>query len=421
MYATSGGSGGYTLTANGGTIDFGSSTGGLRFLASNMTLLNTTAQVTTKGTTKKYVLYGTSFTTGTRLIRTNFQTEANAVDLEIEGGSDTIAWYTTGVQSATFGQINWGTWSGTLSLTSGSLLRIARNFAWPASFTLSIPASSIYSFYFISTSATERTIDLSGVTYTSSNIVQGTINFGVDGSTSAQGLFKLTANIAWNLNPTVAGGLGSLYLYGGTLNLNGYTATASYGGWAGSGSGNITFNGGTISMAGQTPWDSSLNSNLTTTAGAGGRGYISFLSSNSSVTYPRDVYFGGNSFTACTIQFGTQINVNDSGTYYDWYDSPGSYINLAASTTHTFTNLTMFNYGTSGAKINISSISTPNATLSQASGTINAVYSNITNVNATGGATWNAYVTSGNTVISSTGWNVTNPFAYNAQFLQFFR
>jgi len=91
MYATVAGAGGSTLTVNGGTIDFGSSTGGLRFLGSNMTLMNTTAQVTTKGTTKKYVLYGSSFTTGTRTIRTDYQTEANAVDLEIAGVSDTLA------------------------------------------------------------------------------------------------------------------------------------------------------------------------------------------------------------------------------------------------------------------------------------------------------------------------------------------
>jgi hypothetical protein len=425
MYATSAGSGGSTLTANGGTIDFGSSTGGLRFLGSNMTLMNTTAQVTTKGTTKKYVLYGSSFTTGTRTIRTDYQTEANAVDLEIAGGSDTIAWYTTSAQTATFGQINWGTWSGTLSLTNSSNLRIARNFAWPASFTFSIPASSIYIFNFISTSATERTIDLSGVTYTSSNISQGSINFGVSGSTSAQGLFKLTANIAWNLSPAGgAGGLGNLNLYGGTLNLNGYTATASYGGWGGSGSGNITFNGGTISMLGQAPWDCSFNSNLTTTAGAGGRGFIDMTSKNTGVSGNRDVYFGGNSFTACTIKFGDLIRVNDSGTYYDWYITPGltNGIYLETSTTQTFTNITAFSNGTAGNLIKINwNSSTPNPTLSQASGTVNAVYSNINHVNATGGATWNAYVTNGNTVTSSTGWNTTDPFAYNAQFLQFFR
>jgi hypothetical protein len=147
-------------------------------------------------------------------------------------------------------------------------------------------------------------------------------------------------------------------------------------------------------------------------------------SKNSTVSGNREVYFGGNSFTACTIKLGDNIRVNDNGTYYDWYITPGltNGIFLEASTTQTFTTITAFNNGTAGNLIKINwNSSTPNPTLSQASGTVNAVYSNIDHVNATGGATWNAYVTNGNTVTSSTGWNTTDPFAYNAQFLQFFR
>jgi hypothetical protein len=46
------------------------------------------------------------------------------------------------------------------------------------------------------------------------------------------------------------------------------------------------------------------------------------------------------------------------------------------------------------------------ATLSQASGTVNAAYLDIQDINATGGATWNAFTTSGNVDAGdNTGWN----------------
>lgn len=197
-----------------------------------------------------------------------------------------------------------------------------------------------------------------------------------------------------NISTTAA-----IALTNGTLDLNGKTFTTSFNARTAAGTKNLTFNGGTLLLSGTaTVWNNASPTGFTTTAGTG-TGSIS-MSSASAKTFT-----GGGSIYNCTLSNdgAGELTVSGSNTFTTIANTvqPTTFI-FTASTTQTVTNFSVS--GTSGNIVTINS-SPPGAaaTLSKASGTVNANYLSLQDSTATGGATWNA--TNSTNVSGNTGWN----------------
>ena len=159
--------------------------------------------------------------------------------------------------------------------------------------------------------------------------------------------------------------------------------------------GNTTFGTGTFSVYGNL----SLTSNMTITAG----GVVTFKATSGTKTITS---------SALTLDFG--ITFNGIGGTFAFQDA------LTQGSTRNFTvtngtvqlkagaTTTVGAFATSGTnqKFLQSTLAGSQATLSQATGTVNTSYLTIKDINVTGGAIWNAYVTSNNVNVSNnTGWD----------------
>lgn len=117
-------------------------------------------------------------------------------------------------------------------------------------------------------------------------------------------------------------------------------------------------------------------------------------------TWDFPISIGGTSSTATYI-FSGAFTQGSTRSFSFAYGT----IQFTASTTNTVGS---FVANTSTLKYLTSSISGTQATISQASGTVNASYLSIQDSNATGGATWNALTTNNNVNVSNnTGWIFT--------------
>jgi hypothetical protein len=207
----------------------------------------------------------------------------------------------------------------------------------------------------------------------------------------------------------------SLTLTNGTLDLNGQTSTLNATTTAfltAAGTKNLTFNGGTmvISSSG-TAFSNAAPTGFTTTAGTG-TGTISLTSASAKT------FAGGGSTYNCTLNNGGAgaLTVSGSNTFT-------TLSNTVQPTTFTFTSgttQTLSNWnisGTAGNLVTIGATTASAATVSKASGTVNANYLSISYSNAAGGATWNATdsINGGN----NTGWGFSVA-SVSAGFLLFF-
>lgn len=123
---------------------------------------------------------------------------------------------------------------------------------------------------------------------------------------------------------------------------------------------------------------------------------------------------GTQTITSNGVTINTGITVNSGSVTVDCADA----LTLGSTRTLTMTagklrlkngvTSTVGTFATSGAaqKFLESTLAGSQATLSQASGTVNASNLTIKDINATGGATWNAFVTNGNVDAgNNTGWD----------------
>ena len=192
---------------------------------------------------------------------------------------------------------------------------------------------------------------------------------------------------------------GVLTLTNGTLDLNGKTLTLSAAATAtfltAAGTKNLTFNGGTLSIAttGATAFNNAVPTGFTTTAGTG-TGTISLTSASAKT------FVGGGSTYNCTINQGGAgaLTITGSNSFSDITNTRNTVsatsILFTAGTTSTFTNWNA--NGAFGKLLTIGSVTAASHTLSKASGTVNASFLSISRSTATGGATWNALTTNGN-------------------------
>lgn len=208
-------------------------------------------------------------------------------------------------------------------------------------------------------------------------------------------------------------------LRSGTLNLNGFTLTTSSTttGFTSENSiapftRNITFNGGTLLIAGTGFTNTSTN--FTTTAGTG-TGTIS-LTLATAKTFAGD----GSTFNCALNQGGagalTITGANTFNNITNTYAATGATsILFTTGTTSTFNDWNAS--GQAGRLLTIGSVTAASHTLSKSTGTVSADYLSISRSTATGGATWYAGANSTNGG-NNTGWIFTGPPSGN--FLAFF-
>ena len=220
----------------------------------------------------------------------------------------------------------------------------------------------------------------------------------------------------WSLSSALSGTI--ITLTNGTLDLDGKTCTTSNRLQTGSGTKNLTFNGGLLvcSNSGATAFLNSNPTGFTTTAGTG-TGTISMTAAIAKT------FAGAGGTFNCTLNQGGAgaLTITGSNTFGNITNTtqPASVL-FTAGTTSTFSNFSLS--GTAGNLITIGSVTAASHTLSKASGTVSSDYLSISRSTATGGAGWYAGANStdgGN----NSGWVFTAPpapSAGNGNFLMFF-
>lgn len=311
--------------------------------------------------------------TGTRAI-TGIPPEGSGFDVFVLGGSDTI---TGGIRCRNLDFTGFsGAWSGSFQFIYGDLIM-----------SPSMTTTGTSPILFASTSATPREITTNGVTF----------NFelrfnGVGGTWELQD----------DLNVST---IRAVRLENGTLNLNNKNITAgAFFAWTGvktlnMGSGTITLTGTDATTGFTSAWDMQVRkAGLTVNAG----------SSTINMTSASAKTFAGGDFTYHNLNQGGAgaLTIQQSNTFANITNSvqPAT-ITLTSGTTQTVGALNVS--GTSGNLITLNA-STPGsqATLSDGTGTNSVSFVSIQDINATGGATWNAFLAEGNVDAgNNTGWD----------------
>lgn len=308
--------------------------------------------------------------------------EAKAVSFSITAGTYdlTIAF------GNTIKNLNFTGFSGTLASTNytvfGSLTFSAGMTVTAGTFTITLG----------STSATPRTITSNGVA-----INQNLIFNGIAGSwILADNLTVATAN--------------TLTLGNGTLNANGKAVTVGRF-VVNAGIKTLTLGSGLWTVTGAS-WDANTYADGLT---------VSASTATISMTSASAKTFAGGGKTWPTLNQGGAgaLTIQQSNTFANITNTvqPAT-ITLTSGTTQTVTSFDVS--GTAGNLITLNSSSAGSqATLSDSSGANSVSYTSIKDINATGGATWNAFVTSGNVDDgNNTGWDFlvqTGRYMYNVR------
>lgn len=356
-----------TLDLNGFTLTTGlfngagSATRSIAFGTGNITVTGTGTVWTTSTSTSLTV-------TGTPVVNvSNGTATAATVSPGSLSEANSISFnYTTGTYALTLSagsarNLNFTGFSGTVSNTAQSIYG-----------DLTVSAAATYTaganiWTFASTSATPRTITTNG------ERLDFPLTFNGVGGT-------------WVLQDALTmGSTRSCTHANGTLDLNGKTLTVGIIYTVGAGTKNLTFNGGTLVCPNN--FSNSNPTGYTTTAGTG-NGTISMTSASSKT------FAGGGSTFNCVLNLGGTgaLTVTGSNTFRDITNTvqPTSVL-FTAGTTTTFTSGFSLS-GTAGNLVTISSATAAQHTLVKASGIVDVSYCNISYSNATGGATWNAFV-----------------------------
>jgi hypothetical protein len=200
---------------------------------------------------------------------------------------------------------------------------------------------------------------------------------------------------------------GATTLTNGTLNLNGKTLTSSLRFATGTGTKNLTFNGGTLlcSLGGANSFTNPAPTGFTTTAGTG-TGTITLTSTTAKT------FNGAGSTFNCTLNQGGPgaLTITGSNTFSNITNTRKSVsaasILFTAGTTNTFTDWNA--NGESTRLLTIGSDIAASHTLSKSSGTVSADFLSISQSTATGGAGWYAGANSTNGG-NNAGWIFTAP------------
>lgn len=182
---------------------------------------------------------------------------------------------------------------------------------------------------------------------------------------------------------------GTLTVTSGTLDTNGYACTLGTLRANSTNTRTLTFGSSLVTLTGTSSFDIANPGTLTINAGTS----TIRMSSASAKT------FNGLGYTYYNLDQGGAgaLTITGANTFNDVqcsYHTAASTIKFPAATTTTLANLTAS--GVAGFLVTLtSSTGTSQATLSKASGTVSLSYANISWLNGTGGATWNALTNNG--------------------------
>jgi hypothetical protein len=184
----------------------------------------------------------------------------------------------------------------------------------------------------------------------------------------------------------------------GTLDLNGKTLTVGTNYTTGTGTKNITFNGGTLVCP--NGFNNAAPSGFTTTAGTG----IGKISMTRAIA---QTFAGGGSTFNCTLSNDAAgaLTISGSSTFTTIANGvQPTTITFTSGTTQTITDWNLG--GISGSLVTIrSSVAGTAATISKASGTVNAYSVSLQDIAATGGASWYVPYSYGSVNVSgNSGW-----------------
>jgi hypothetical protein len=357
----------------------------------------TTATTTGLTTTGTQVVNVTSTGSTAITVSTGALSEANSISFNFTGGTYALSFLTGGSNTAK--SIDFTGYAGTLAATATTAI-IYGNLKLSTGMTLTATASQLN---FGATSG------IKNITTNGKTIDQPITFDGVGGTFQLQ-------------DALTSGSTRSIVLTNGTLDLNGKTCTVGSAFGTGSGTKNLTFNGGTL-VCPAAATNAFINNNptgFTTTEGTG-TGTISMTAATAKS------FQGGGSTFNCTLNQGGagDLTITGSNTFSNitnTYKSTGATsILFTAATTSTFADWNAS--GESTRLLTIGSVTAASHTLSKASGTVSADFLSISRSTATGGAGWYAGANStdgGN----NSGWIFTAPPAPPAtatgNFLMFF-
>lgn len=349
-----------TMTGFTGTLAF--STYKISLAGNAATIYTGVTTATITGTKRIDLTYAGG--TGTRTLTPGVVTAANAINFYVTAGTDTV---TTSGTNAVVNDFIFTGFSGTLTMPSAR--QIGGSLTLSSTMTVSASGSTLAFFGFV------NNITCNGKTLDCPILNDGIMTF-ID--TFTQGSSR------------------TLTLRGGTINGNGQNATI--GSFAlSAGTKTLTIGSGTWTVAG-TSWNANTNvAGLTVTASTG---TISMTSASA-----KTFQGGGKAWPTLNQGGSGALTIQQSNTFANITDTvqPAT-ITLTSGTTQTVTD-----FGVSGTAGNLITLnaSTPGsqATLSDSSGTNSVSYVNITDIAATGGASWQAYTENGNVDGgNNTGW-----------------
>lgn len=376
--------GGYTLsvfnfnlnvTTQAKTLTFGG--GNITITGSGNNALNSSATGTLTITDTTLFNCTYSGAVSTTYVNVNALAIAKNLNFNFTAGTYTLTFLSNNGDAC--GNVDFTGFAGSWTPSSGGTVRIYGNLKLSTGMTT--PASTVTFIFDAISSNQTNNITSNGKTL---DYKQVTFNSSQTGTT-----FKLQDNLS------ISGGTNTngVDLQNGTLDLNGKTFTVAGSFNTASGTKNLTFNGGTLSISrsGNSAFNNAQPTNFTTTAGTG-TGKISMTAAIAKT------FVGAGSTYNCTLSndgAGT-LTITGSNTFttIDNGVQPTAFT-FTAATTQTVTNFNVS--GTSGNLVTLNSSSASgNFTLSKSSGTVSADYLSITRSTATGGATWYAGANSTN-------------------------
>lgn len=308
--------------------------------------------------------------------------------------------------------------TGTIAPSSTNGVAVCRNLTVTASQAITISASNQYINIYGSLSFPSggSFTTGSGRYYFASTTTGNTIN--TNGKTLGGGRADSIAFTGvgggWTLQSALTGGSSAgITFNAGSLDTANFNVSADTFTSTGSTTRSLTLGTSTVSLAnngiGTVIWNTSGATNFT----------LSAASSTISITAPNSTQFAGNGYTYGNLTIGSlasslAVQFNDSNTFSGTISnsSTGSpAIWLTAGIT-----LTVGTWAVTGSSMsNIVTLNTTTggsqATISQASGTVNSNYMYISDIAVTGGATWNAGARSSDQG-NNTGWNFPTTNVY---------